>query len=439
MSVPLPIEVVLVEDDGALLEATTQALALEGMQVQAFGDAAAALRSVSREFAGVIVSDVRMPGMDGLEFFARLRGLDPDLPVILTTAHGDVSMAVEAMKEGAADFLTKPYSSVALVRAIRASAGNRILVLENRRLRDELGRRWERSIPGSSDAAEKLRSVIDAVARSEIDVVIEGAVGTGKSYAARLVHDLSPRAGRPFVTVDGGILAHEDAELLLFGRDPAAGLSRTGLLERANGGTLFLDELALVSDQMHSRLLAVLDSRSILPIGADRPRRLNLRIVLARNPALDSGPGGGRVPLEQRLGAVRIALPALTERRADIVELFRHFVRLHQDELGTPARAIGEAELHHIQTHDWPGNLRELSGFARAFVLGLSDLGPQLAPGTAQRSLQQIVADFERSVLEDALRCARGDMTSVPGALQTPRKTIYDKLARYGLKPAAFR
>lgn len=434
-----PIEVILVEDDLSLSEATLQALKLEGVEARAFEDAETALKSLSSEFAGVVVSDIRMPGTDGLQFFARLREMDAELPVILTTGHGDVEMAVEAMKAGAADFLAKPYSSVELMRSIRLAAEKRALVLENRRLRGELSQRTEIGILGSSDAAQKLRSVIEAVARSEIDVIVEGPVGSGKSHAARLIHDLSPRSGRPFVTLDAGIIAHEDAELLLFGREPSAGLSRTGLLERANGGTLFLDELLLHSDHIHSRLLAVLDSRSVLPIGADRARKINVRVILACNPAAQTEAAAQRVPLEQRLGAVRITMPSLAERRSDVAEIFRHFVRLHERELRLEARDIGPAEWRHIQTHDWPGNLRELSGYARAFVLGLSsfDVQPKLITGV--RSLQETLADFERSLLEDAMRRCKGNVAQLQAMLQTPRKTLYDKLARYNLKPTDFR
>ena len=434
-----PIEAVLVEDDQALLEATAQALMLDGIQVQPFCDAQSALKVLTRDFAGVVVSDVRMPGMDGLELFARLRALDPDLPVILTTAHGDVHMAVEAMKDGAADFLTKPYSSIDLVKSVRAAATRRALALENRRLHNELSRRSNQTVLGSSDMAENLRSVIAGVSRADIDVIIEGGVGTGKSFAARLIHDLSPRAGRPFVTIDPGILAHEDAELLLFGREPSAGLSRTGLLERGQGGTLLLDELHQGPEHIHSRLLAMLDSRSVLPIGADRPRKLDVRIILTRNPDAPDDQSGRRRALEQRLGAVRIGMPALVARRTDIPEIFRHFVRQHERDLEQEARPIGESEFGYLQTHDWPGNLRELSGFARAFVLGLGASGERDTVGSRRPTLHEIVSQFERTVLEDAMYRAKGNVAQVQAMLVTPRKTIYDKLDRYGIKPNDFR
>ncbi|MCR9180455.1 MAG: sigma-54 dependent transcriptional regulator [Erythrobacteraceae bacterium] len=435
-----PLHVVLVEDDTALRDATTQALVLEGADVVAFQDAHSALAALSEEHPGVVVSDIRMPGMDGLAFFARLRDIDPELPVILTTGHGDIAMAVEALKNGAADFLTKPYSSADLIRAVRVASGRRALALENRRLREELGRSAGSAIIGTSSAAQKLRSVIEAVARSEIDIVLTGEAGTGKSFAARLIHDLGPRRTRPFVTIDAEVLTHEDAELLLFGRDPGAGLSRTGLAERANGGTLFLDGIDAVTGQLRTRLMALLEKRNVLPIGADRARPLNLRIIIARHPGADeNGADLHADTLEHKLGAISIALPPLAARREDIPEIFRHFVIQHARELGQETRTIGEAQWRHVQTHAWPGNLHELNGYARAFMLGLTDLDSGPAADGGQRSLQQILADFECTVLADALRQCRGDVTRLQDMLQTPRKTIYDKLARHNLRPGDFR
>ncbi len=437
---PAPaLQVALVEDDPALSDATVQALVLEGAEVTAFPDARAALEWLAPDYPGVVVSDVRMPGMDGIAFFARLREIDPDLPVILTTGHGDIAMAVEAMKNGAADFLTKPYASADMIRAVRAASVRRALALENRRLREETGRGTRGAIPGTSAVAERLRSVIEGVARSEIDVVLTGPHGTGKSHAARAIHDLGPRRARPFVKVDAGVLAHEDAELLLFGRDPGAGgagLSRTGLVERANGGTLFLDEIAAASPALTARLLALIETRQVFPLGAAHPRRLNLRIIIAR-PGGDAGEA--RDPLWHRLGAVQIAFLPLSQRREDLAEIFRLFVVRHARELGSPAPPVGEAVWRHVQTHEWPGNLHELNGYARAFVLGLSQDEAMTAPVTGARPLQQIVADFERTVLEDALRRCGGDVARLQGMLHTPRKTLYDKLAKYDIKPRNFR
>lgn len=438
-SPPAPHKVYLVEDDPHLREATVQSLMLEGLDVTAFPDARAAYAALDTGFDGVIVSDVRMPGVDGIEFFAQLRALDPELPVILVTGHGDVAMAVEAMRNGAADFLTKPFSTSELIHSIHKAAERRLLVLENRKLRAALSNRSGKSFIGSSQPARQLRSLIEAVAPSDIDVVLEGEVGCGKSTIARLIHDLGPRANRPFVTVDAGVLAHEDAELLLFGREPSAGLSRTGLLERANGGTLFLDELAFRSDPVHARLLAMLDSRSVLPVGAERARKLNLRIILARNPASEGATSERDDRFVHRLGAVRIAIPGLAQRRSDLPEIFRHFVAIHERELGIEAPAFGDPEWGYIQNHDWPGNLRELDGFAHAFVLGIWNVGSEAGARTEQRSLLDRVAEFERALLEDALKHAQGSVATLEQTLQTPRKTLYDKLKRHDLRPHDFK
>lgn len=434
------LQIALVEDDPALRDATMQALMFEGADVAPFSDARAALSWLTPDYPGVVVSDVRMPGMDGIAFFAALREIDPDLPVILTTGHGDIAMAVEAMKNGAADFLTKPYCSADLIRAVRAASIRRALALENRRLREEVGRDSLVAIPGTSPAAVRLRSVIEGVARSEIDVVLTGPHGSGKSYGARAIHDLSPRRSRPFVALDAGVLAHQDAELLLFGRDPgpgSAGLSRTGLIERANGGTLLIDEIDAATSTLLVRLLAVVETRQVLPLGAARARRLNLRIIIAR--LADAEVPIARDPLWNRLGAVQIAFPPLAERREDVPEIFRLFVTRHAREQGLAAPTIDATQWAHVHSYDWPGNLRELSVYARASVLGLIWPGSAAPPLEGGRSLVRIVADFERTVLEEALRRCHGDIAQLQTLLQTPRKTIYDKLTKYDLKPAQFR
>ena len=218
MTAVADIRVVFVEDDPTLSEATVQGLELEGYQVAAFDNAASALRQLTADFPGVIVSDIRLPGMDGLEFFDAVKDLDAELPVIFTTGHGDVAMAVDAMKGGAADYLTKPYSSSELFAAIRRAAEKRLLVIENRKLRSELSNRDLPSVLGSSGQAERLSRMIAEVAAADIDLMIAGESGTGKNFVAQQIHDLGQRQGRPFVTVDAGIAAHEDAELLLFGR-----------------------------------------------------------------------------------------------------------------------------------------------------------------------------------------------------------------------------
>jgi two-component system, NtrC family, C4-dicarboxylate transport response regulator DctD len=436
-----PINVILVEDDEALGPAVAQALRLEGMEVALFGDADSALSAMPYDFPGVVVSDVRLPGMDGLTLFAQLQERDPDLPLIFTTGHGDVAMAVAAMKDGAADFLTKPYSSAALIRAITVAAERRRLVLENRRLRYALTQQAQSWFIGSSDFAARMRGMLSAVAQTDVDVVVEGATGTGKSFVARLIHELSTRHNRPFVAVDAGTLIHEDADLLLFGREPGrGGLSRTGLIERANGGTLLIDEIEAASSPLQARLLSVLGSRSILPAGAERPRKLNLRVVVTRQWDDRSGQADDGTRLfHERLSAVRLTMVPLARRREDIAALFQYFLARYEAELALPHREVTDHVWQRLQTHDWTGNVRELEAFAQTWLIGLHLPDKETQIEMDGRPLHFMVAEFERSVIENALRAVEGNIHLLEQALVTPRKTLYDKLNRYGLRPKDFR
>lgn len=436
-----PINVVLVEDDDALGPAVAQALQLEGMAVALFRDAVSALRALPNDFPGVVVSDVRLPGMDGLALFAQLQEQDAELPIIITTGHGDVEMAVAAMKGGAADFLTKPYSSAALIRAITVAAERRRLVLENRRLRHALKQQAQSGFIGSSEFAVRLRAMLSAVAQTEVDVVVEGANGVGKTFVAKLIHELGPRHSRPFVAVDAGTLTHEDADLLLFGREPSrGGLSRTGLIERANGGTLLIDEIETASPSLQARLLSVLGTRSILPAGAERSRKLNLCVVVTRqlhSPSdhLDSG----RSMFHERLSAVRLMIAPIASRREDIAPLFQYFLAQHEGRLGLSHREVTGDVWQYLQTHEWTGNVRELEAFAQTWAIGLNLPNKKALLAMDSRPLHLSVAEFERAVLENALRAVEGNIHRLEQALGTPRKTLYDKLNRYGLRPKDYR
>lgn len=436
-----PVPVFLVEDDDALGPAVAQALRLEGMEVSLFTRAEEALGALPDDFPGVVVSDVRLPGMDGLALFAQLQNFDAELPVIFTTGHGDVEMAVAAMRDGAADFLTKPYSSAALIRSIVIAADRRRLLLENRKLRQALKQQARDRFIGSSEFAIKMRSMLSAVAQSEVDVMIEGATGTGKTFAGRLIHELGPRQNRPFILIDAGILTHPDADLLLFGREPGReGLSRTGLVERANGGTLLVDEIEAASPLLQARLLSAMTTRSILPAGAERARKLNLCVIVTRKIDDLSNQSDHVInPFHIRLGAVRLTMSPLANRRGDISLLFGHFLAQIEKELGLLHREVSEGVWQYLQTHNWAGNVRELEAFARSWAIGLSLPDKTAHRPIDDRPLHVTVAEFERTLIENSLRAVGGNVVQLGRALGTPRKTLYDKLNRYGLRPRDFR
>ncbi len=433
--VPAP-AVVFVEDDPALREAMVQALRIEGLTVEAHERAAPALRSLSAEFGGVVISDIRLPGMDGLTFAAAVRELDPELPVIFTTGHGDVAMAVDAMKHGASDFLTKPYSPTALIDAIGRAADKRALVLENRKLRAALRDREAIGLIGSSQRARRLEVLVGEVARTEIDIVLTGPSGAGKTFLARRIHDLGPRHNRPFVAIDAGIWTHPDAELIVFGRDPAERLSRSGLIERAQGGSLLLDNVEAVPAHLHGRIGSLLETRSYLALGAERQRTADVRIIAVAGDDTDSS-----VPaLLRRLSGITITIPSLAERRDDIPEMFRHFVALFEAETRTIVRPLRADAWKHLLASEWRGNIRELRDFARNFVLGLTDYDQgALVMHPAERTLAALVMAFERSILIDALNTFEGSAARVERALGVKRKTLYDKLSRHNLHPRDFR
>ena len=436
------IEIVFVEDDEMLREATAQALSLEGFNVTAFADAVSALETISPDYTGVIVSDVRLPVMDGIEFFDRLQRVDADLQVIFTTAHGDVDMAVRALQGGAADFFTKPYSIGRLTRAIRNASEKRALLIENRKLREELRGTGQPEITGSSAQAERLRRTISGVAQFDTDLLISGPTGSGKSFVSRLIHEASARQGRPFVVIDAAILLNKEAELILYGRDPSVALSRSGLIERANGGTLVLEDIDRIPEAFGKRLASLLDTRRFFAIGAERPTAIDLRVIGTIGTDGSIAPPSAIVSdraLFERLSGVGISLPPLAERREDIPEMFRAFVQEFESETRTIAGPIGDREWYHLLKSDWPGNVRELRQFARNFVLGLTDVLAATPVSVSSSSLRQLVSSFEKTVIEDALKQADGRIGDVQVRLDIPRKTLYDKMSKYGIKPRDYR
>lgn len=434
--------VLFVEDDEMLRFATVQALELAGLTVRAFAGAEAALAALTPDFDGAIVSDIRMPRMDGLQLLARVRALDADLPVILVTGHGDVPMAVSALRDGAFDFLTKPFATDHLVATIARALERRGLLIENRRLRAavEAGEA-ESPLIGESAAIVQLRNTIRRLAAADIDVLIEGETGTGKELAALLLHRQGPRRARPFIAVNCPALPDDAAAAVeLFGHAadsvPHTRLSRAGTIATSSGGTLLLDGIDGLSPGMQAALLRVIEEREVQRIGAERAEALDLRIVATGSADLAQAVAAGRfrADLYHRLSLTRLVLPPLRQREHDRMILYVAFVDAARRQLDRPGHAIGEAERRHVLTHEWPGNVRELRNYAFARVLAGDADNDGGAPDLPSR-----VADFEAAAIVDALRAAGGNVVRAVELLGIPRKTLYYKLSRYGIDPDAFR
>ncbi len=436
-------QVVLVEDDEAFRNALTERLSLADLSVRAFGSAEAALKSLTADFEGVVVSDLRMPGMDGRQFADRLHAMDPDLPVVLITGHGDVADAVEAMKRGAYDFLTKPFASERLIETLSRALEKRALVLDNRRLA-ALSIETDESIPlsGDSPAAQALREAIRELATAEVDVLIEGETGAGKEAIARAIHASGRRRHRPFVAVACGSLPDADAEARLMGQEAGVGSGlarrRPGQIEQSHLGSLFLDEVDLASRSVQLMLLRVLEEREVLALGAAEPRSLDLRVLAATKSDAASAVSSGllREDLYYRLNVVRLRAPALRERREDVPVLFARFLSRAASRLGRDIPPMSQTVRRRLLEHDWPGNLRELSNFANEVALGL---GSQPDPVAGDLGLADRVARYEAELIREALTLFGGNIRKVCEALSIPRKTLYDKMARHGIQAAEHR
>ncbi|MDK2748166.1 MAG: sigma-54 dependent transcriptional regulator [Brevundimonas sp.] len=439
----LPQTVALIEDDADFRQALVERLTLEGLEVRAFTAAEPALKALDADFPGVVVTDLRMPGMDGRQLLTRLQAMDPSLPVIMITGHGDIADAVAAMHDGAYDFVAKPFPFERLQDSLNRALEKRSLVLENRRLvamAAEGGH--ELPLAGSSRAITALRATITQIADARMDVLIEGETGVGKEAVARALHNGGRRRLAPFVAVNCGALPDGLIESELFGHELGAFAGamrrRVGHVERAHNGSLFLDEVESMPLAVQVKMLRVLEEREIHPIGANEPRVLDLRILASAKIDLSEAARRGdfREDLYYRLNVVRLRVPPLRERREDIPLLFAHFLRRAADRHGVEPPSVTDGVRRRLLEEDWPGNIRELAHFAERVVLGLDEGS---GGAEADLSLPDRLHRFEGELLRGALQTHRGDIVAVLEEMRIPRKTLYDKLQRHGLKPADFR
>jgi len=442
------IQVLLIDDDPHLRQALSQTLDLAGLKVSALADARGVAERIERDWPGVVVSDIRMPGIDGLQLLQHLHEKDPELPVLLITGHGDVPLAVQAMRAGAYDFLEKPFASDDLQSSVRRALEVRRLVLENRTLRMALADRHTLSarLVGLSPAMQRLREQIGALAGINSDVLILGETGAGKEVVARALHDLSNRRNGPFVAINAGALAESVVESELFGHEQGAFTGaqkrRIGKFEFANGGTLFLDEIESMTLDVQVKLLRLLQERVVERLGGNQLIPLDIRVIAATKEDLRQAADQGRfrADLYYRLNVAPLRIPALRERGEDALLLFQHFADAARSRHGLPERNLTSAQRAALLRHPWPGNVRELQNAAERFALGLElDLDlPNNTTGSPEPEngvvgLNAQVEAFERSLISAELGRPHNSLRSLAEALGLPRKTLHDKLRKHGL------
>ncbi len=450
-------KVILVDDEVLVRRAYQNDLKKNGFEVKAFESAEKALSEITMDWPGIIITDVVMPKMDGLDFLKRIKEIDEDLPVILMTGRGDIPMAVQAVRRGAFEFLEKPFPTEALMGAVHQAIEKRKLIMEIRTLRAmiEDQSRLETRIIGNSPPIQRLREVVRGVAETNSDILIEGETGTGKDLVARCLHDFSARSKHPFVAINCGALPETIIESELFGHEAGAFTGadrrRIGKFEFAHKGTVYLDEIESMPLHLQVKLLRVLQERVIERVGSNEAVPVDVRVIAATKDNLrqTSDEGRFRKDLYFRLNVIQIPLPPLRNRVEDIHLMFHHFAQQAgvrtQLEVTTPSVNY----LEELKSRKWDGNIRELKNEAERFVLeqslGISRLQEkQSLPLSVKNeldqsdSLKQKLVQFEKHLLVEELSRQNGHISKTHLALGIPRQTLCSKMKKFNLKRKDF-
>ncbi|ASY66695.1 C4-dicarboxylate transport transcriptional regulatory protein (plasmid) [Sinorhizobium sojae CCBAU 05684] len=434
--------ILLVDDDHDLLKAAADWLEINDFSVRAFHRPEEAYQQVMREEPDVVVTDIRMPGIDGMTLLTSIVRQRSDVPVILMTAHGDVTLAVKAMKQGAEDFIEKPYDADHLLSILDKAVEKRRMKQEIARLQGlvQAGDRVE--IVGDSPAIRDLRHRVQMLAEVDIDVLIIGETGTGKELVAQALHRQSGRAAGPFVAINCAALPESIFESEVFGHAKGAFTGalndRQGKFEHAAGGTVFLDEIESMPLGLQAKILRVLQERMVERLGENRLRPIDVRIVAAAKSDLSGEIAAGRFreDLFYRLATVDVRIPPLRQRGQDIGLLFGHFASLAARRYGRAERIVSADLLARLGQEEWRGNVRELKARAERFALGF-DAGGSEDSGPASGdipTLPEQVAVFEAEVIRRAIEQSEGNTARAAARLGIPHRTLNEKISRLGLR-----
>src|SRR5262245_20995709 len=444
--------VLVVDDEAPIVESLTKIFRREGLNVLSATDGNAGLDLLRKHRVGVLLTDLMMPNTSGMDLLRAAKTIAPETEVVLMTAYGTVETAVDAMKEGAYDFVTKPLKRAHVVRIVRNALEKQSLLVENRSLRAQLAEKRRRAIIGTSLAWRRTMDIVMQAAPSEATVLLLGESGTGKELLARALHDNSARAKGPFVAVNCAAIPESILEAELFGYEKGAftgaTTARDGRFEAANGGTLFLDEIGEISRHVQVKLLRVLQEGEIERLGGGgKARRIDVRIVAATNVNLAEEVKAGRFreDLYYRLNVIPVSVPPLRDRRDDVPLLAQHFVQVYAEKNGKAIAGCSSVALERLAEYGWPGNVRELeNAIERAVVLTRAghsvideDALPggirHAAPGTASASslscpISMPLAEIRMPVIPETLRHPRGDKRLTAKLLGIATRTIYRRL-----------
>ncbi len=432
------LKIAIVDDEPDMRESISQWLVLSGFETETFASAEDALKVIGTDWPGVVVSDIRMPGMDGIALLKRLMNLDSALPVIMITGHGDVPMAVEAMRIGAMDFMEKPFNPDKMSQLAKKATQMRRMTLDNRALRRDLseGQQVMSKLIGTSPVMERLREDILDLGQADGHVLIDGETGTGKTLVAHALHAVGPRATKKFVPVSCAAYNDEALTARLFG-PVEDGLPA---VEEARGGTLCLEDIEALSEPLQARLLAFI---------SDQGSPAETRII-----AISNARGEGRKAedslrpdLFYRLSALKITLPPLRARGEDILSLFTRMAEQFSEEYGCEPPQVSAQEAAQLLQAPWPGNIRQLINVAERAVLqnrrGTGSIASllmadgddnQQATTTEGKPLKEYVESFEKMLIDNTMRRHKGSIASVMDELCLPRRTLNEKMAKYGLQ-----
>jgi len=438
--------VVVIEDEEAFLHTVQRSLELAGFEVLPFASAEAAADHLTTAAVSVVLTDLRLPGGDGLSVLDRVKAADPELPVVLMTGHGDIPTAIQAIRAGAYEFLEKPFSRERLLAIVTRAADRHTLLLENRQLKRQLAAASGISevLRGDSAPLRELRDLVLRLAPRPVDVLVQGETGTGKELVARCLHDFSRRMGN-FVAVNCAAIPEKLFEAELFGHETGAfageGRQRIGKIEHAKDGTLFLDEIEAMPLAAQAKVLRVLQEREVERLGSNQAIPVDFRVVAATKVDLEelSRRGLFRADLLYRLNVVALRVAPLRDRLGDVIPLFGVFARQAgmRYEMPVPPLTADHHEL--LLSAPWPGNVRELKSCAERHVLGLPLAVDGRDAGASSRSFDESMAMIERSLLQAALREHAGSVREAAKALRMTLATIYRKLKGLDIDPAMYK